>query len=232
MKELDIFKIEKRVAQIAYKTGCGHVASALGVVEPLCLAYNNFPDGIIILSEGHACLAQYVILNELGRLPDDVLKTYYKNGGLSGHSTLRPEYGIYASTGSLGHGVAIGIGYAIANPKRQVVVVCGDGETNEGSVWEAMGVIRRLRIPNIAVIVNCNDWQGMMRFEDILPPMATKYYSVKGEGFEHENKLESHYMTITEKDYLAWKQKATEKDKRRKDLLIQVKNMYENNTKK
>ena len=144
MRQLNPGKIKNKIMKIGHKTKASHVASAMSCVNLLCDVYNKWPEAIVILSKGHGALAQYVILNELKRLPSSILDTYYKDGGLSVHSTLDREHGIMASTGSLGHGLAIGIGYAIASPEKLVIVILGDGELEEGSTLESFQIINRL----------------------------------------------------------------------------------------
>lgn len=206
--------------RIGLETGAGHIASAMSAVNVLCDTYNSHPDAIVIMSKGHGALAQYVILNELGILPDSILRTYHRNGGLSEHSTLMPRYGIYASTGSLGHGLGIGIGYAIANPDRLVFVIMSDGELDEGSNFEAFKIINKLHLKNIIPVVDVNDWKAFEKFDEKeLNIKFQKYYSVKGEGWgELENTLASHYAVITDKLYRTWKENFPEIEKKR--LLI------------
>lgn len=218
--KLDNKKIKDRVMEIGYKTGCGHVASAMSCVNVLCDIYNNYPDEIIILSKGHGALAQYVILNELGKLSDEKLDSYYKDGGLSGHATLNPQDGIYASTGSLGHGLGIGIGYAIAQPKRKVVVIMGDGELDEGSTMEGLRILKKLELDNILTVVDVNDWQGFGEASEINFIMPRYYYSVKGEGFgDTENTLESHYTYVTDEVYKNWMENSSKIETKRLNLL-------------
>lgn len=205
-------KIQDRIMKIGLKTGCGHVASAMSCVKVLISLYDSYPEAIIILSKGHGALAQYVILNELGKLPDKMLATYCQDGGLSEHSTLAPEYGIYASTGSLGHGLAIGIGYAIADSGHDVFVVLGDGELDEGSTLESLRIIRKLNIKNIWPVVDANNVQGFSvfepfsQFETYGSFKLRPFYSIKGRGWgESENKIDSHYQVVTPQVYASWK---------------------------
>lgn len=203
--------------KIGLQTGCGHVASAMSCVNVLCDVYEKWPEGIVILSKGHGALAQYVILNELGKLPNKVLKTYAQDGGLSEHSTLMPEYGIYASTGSLGHGLAIGIGYALAEKERPVIVILGDGELDEGSTLEALRVIKRLKVGNILPLVDANNKQGFQDADLDLSFQIRPYYATKGEdwGPDIENNVRSHYTVVTENVYKSWKMHAKAREKRR-----------------
>lgn len=199
--KLDRNKIKKRIIEIGYRTGCQHVASALSCVDVLCSIYEMPVPKIVILSKGHGVLAQYVILNEMGKLPSKLLETYYTDGGLSGHATIDVKHGVYASTGSLGKGLSIGIGYAIANTKKLVIVVLGDGELDEGSTLESLRIIQKLKIKNILAVVDYNGWQGFSRFCDIVPAGIRPYYSVKGEGLGVDGTLQSHYTKVNEQIY-------------------------------
>lgn len=232
-KKLDVKRVKDRIMEIAHKTQCGHAASAMSCAELLCVLYNSFSKAKIILSKGHGALAQYVCLNELGKLPSKVLDTYYKDGGLSGHATLAPEYGIYASTGSLGHGLAIGIGYAIADPKNDVIVVLSDGELDEGSNLEALRIIWKLEIKNIFVIVDDNRWQG---FDKVYKPTGMtdpneligiypkRFYATKGEGFgDVEDTLSSHYTNVTDEVLKNWQRVSIEIERKRLDNLKKTK---------
>lgn len=217
MKKLNPAKIKERIMKIGLKTGCSHVASALSCVNVLCDTYNAFPDEIIILSKGHGALALYVILNELGKLPNKVLDTYYQDGGLGIHSTLAPEYGIYASTGSLGHGLGIGVGYAIANPKRKVFVIMSDGELDCGSTWEALRLMLKLNLTNLLPVVDVNGWHAFSKFDEkSLDFMYRNYYSTKGEGWgKFENTVDAHYQIVTPELYKEWKKNFPTIEKKR-----------------
>lgn len=214
MKKLDPLAIRKRIMDIGLKTGCGHIASALSCVDPLCKTYEQAPNGIVILSKGHGALAQYVILNELGKISDSELESYYQDGGLGGHATLNKKQGIYASTGSLGHGLGIGIGYALANPKKGVVVILSDGECDEGSTLECIRIIQKLDIRNIMTVIDVNGHQGFSEsYEDLLPlypvgngkALPWRFYATKGEGFGHlEDTMDSHYQKVTQELYDIW----------------------------
>ena len=201
-------KIKDKIMRIGYRTKASHIASAMSCVDVLCDTYNAFPNAIVIVSKGHGVLAQYVILNELGKMPTKVLKTYYQDGGLSIHSTVMKKYGVYASTGSLGHGLAIGVGYAIANPKEMVFVLLSDGELDEGQTIEAMKIINRLKIKNIVVLVDWNDLSAVegINKEEWMQFSYRPYYSIKGHGWgKLENKVASHYAIINKEILSEWK---------------------------
>lgn len=223
-------KIKNKIMEIGHKTGASHVASAMSCVNLLCDVYNKWPEAIVVLSKGHGALALYVILNKLGRLPSRILDSYYEDGGLSVHSTLDMYHGIMASTGSLGHGLAIGIGYAIANPEQLVIVVLSDGELEEGSTLESLQIINRLSIKNIIPIVDVNDCQGFKNSEKLTPNKYREYYSIKGQGFgeKFEGQIGSHYQIITDEIYKNWKINAPGIERTRIKLI----NDYEKNIKK
>lgn len=207
MRKLDRLKIKKRILQILKNTHSGHAASCLSCVDLICKLYEQIKSKkkIIILSKGHAVLTQYVILNELGIFPQELLDTYCSNGGLGEHSTLDIKHGIYASTGSLGHGLAIGIGYALADKLRPVAVVIGDGELDEGSTLEALRIIKKLQIRNIMVICDVNGWQGFSQFCGDIPEGVKPYYGTKGEGMGLvEDTVDSHYQYVDEIKLKEW----------------------------
>ena len=117
-----------------------------------------------ILSKGHACLAYYAALHKIGQISADELKTFEKdNSNLAGHPVKNPSIGIDFSNGSLGMGLSIGIGLAISNKKKnkpfKTYVILGDGECNEGSVWEAAMAAPKFKLDNLVVIVDKNNFQ-------------------------------------------------------------------------
>lgn len=156
-----------------------HIGSCFSVVEILYTLYfdilnidpNNLqkPDrDIFILSKAHASAALYATLAHRGFFPMEWLDRYYIDDGiLPGHLDMNAAPGIECSAGSLGHGFSIGLGMAIARTIRKepghVFVLLGDGECNEGSVWEAAMLASTLKIKNLTIIVDFNHLQGMGR---------------------------------------------------------------------
>ena len=132
-----------------------------------------------ILSKGHAVSALYAALSLKGFFAESLLDTYLCDGSpLTGHPVRGSIPGIEVSTGSLGHGLSIATGMALAakhdgNPYR-IYVLMGDGECQEGSVWESAIHASRLRLDNITVIVDANNLQGYERVENILPFSSLK----------------------------------------------------------
>lgn len=126
-----------------------------------------------ILSKGHGSVALYATLAERGFFPKEHLNKFYINDGLlPGHLDMNIVPGVEASTGSLGHGLSIGVGMAIANRQSQnpgrVFVLLGDGECNEGSVWEAVMLAATLRLNNLTAIIDYNKLQSFGKTNEII----------------------------------------------------------------
>ncbi len=176
----------------------GHVGSSMSLIEILRVLYDHvmryrpaeprWPGrDRCILSKGHGCLALYALLADKGFFPKEELATFCRKGSrLGGH----PGYGlpgVEAATGALGHGLAIGVGMALAARAQgrdsQVFVVMGDGELGEGSVWEAAMAASKHRLGNLTAIIDYNKIQSAGFVKDILPlePLADKWRAF---GFE------------------------------------------------
>lgn len=175
--------------------GRGHVASAFSLVEILRVLYDDilrfdpsrpdWPDrDRFILSKGHGCLAQYVLLAEKGFFPSEELRHFCKTDGLlGGHPCANKIPGVEISTGALGHGLSVGLGMALdANIRKsahRVFVVLGDGECDEGSVWEAALSAGKRRLDSLTVIVDYNKYQSYGETSEVqeLEPFADKWRS-------------------------------------------------------
>lgn len=162
-----------------------HLGSCLSCVDILVAAYFNVlnidpaqplnPDrDRFILSKGHAAPALFHVLAMRGYYPQARLATYGENGGVFAEHPPTPNHlpGIEAATGSLGHGLPIGLGMAMAAriQKRnyKVMALLGDGECNEGSIWESAMLAAAQRIENLTIIVDFNKWQATGRSEEIM----------------------------------------------------------------
>lgn len=125
----------------------------------------------LIFSKGHGAYAYYVILNELGFLPDSELESFYNGASIKGCLTQNLDYMLEASTGSLGHGLPIAVGMAQAfkmqGRSNRVVCIVGDGEMQEGSNFEALALAYRFKLDNLLVIVDANNLQAMDRVADV-----------------------------------------------------------------
>ena len=155
--------------------GRGHVGPSMSLVEILRVFYDYFlrinPSAPycekrdrLILSKGHGCLALYALLADKGFFPLAALKTFcHESSILGGHPERGVLPGVEASTGSLGHGLPIGVGLSLAsralNINFRTVVITGDGELNEGSNWEAAMIAAKHRLSNLTLVIDCNRMQ-------------------------------------------------------------------------
>jgi transketolase len=148
------------ILNILMRSGKGHVGGALSCVEILISLYYGgliAGDNKFILSKGHVSIALYPILHDLGYISDEDYKGCYMNGNvLGGHPDININ-GIEFDTGSLGHGLGVACGMAIANKNRDVYVLMGDGECNEGSVWESVLFAAKHKLNNIVLIIDKNN---------------------------------------------------------------------------
>ena len=196
--------LKKRILEIAYKHKLGHLGSylsAAGIVDEIY--ENKDPDDIFILSSGHAALALYAALEKYeGK---DAEELFLKHGG---HPHRDEENGIYCSTGSLGLGITVAVGRALANKNRKVHVLISDGESAEGSVWEALRFIKESNLSNIEVYVNVNGYAAydkvdvkylVDRLKVFLPTINIRYTSVNQYPFLRG--LNTHYHVMSEEDY-------------------------------
>lgn len=195
--------LRKKVISIIQKNKRGHIGPAFSLIEILWSIYNtdfyfnshskffHLRDRVI-LSKGHGCLALYAVLNEKGILPDDALASFCEfESILGGHPERRIEYGIEASTGSLGHGLSLGVGIAKShqikkNVDSKVFVILGDGELNEGSVWESAMSASKHSLKNLILLIDYNKMQAYGDSQEVmkLDPLDEKWKSF---GFDiHE----------------------------------------------
>ncbi len=154
-------KTRRKVIDFHKRNRISHLGSDLSSVEIMTSLYYHImrESDRFILSKGHASGIFYIILNDLGKIPDEQLNC------LEEHPTIHREYGIYATTGSLGQGLSLGLGMALANPKSSIYVLMGDGECEEGQIWEAARYAGELgrRVSNLTGIVDCNGLQGFKK---------------------------------------------------------------------
>lgn len=149
-------KLQERILELSKKHKLSHLSSCLTVVGILDDIYKNkAKDDIVILSCGHAGLALYVVLEKYeGKCAEVLLNKY----GV--HPSRSNEDGIYLSTGSLGMGITVAVGAALASPDKIVYCVVSDGECAEGSVWESLAFIDKQALKNIKIIVNANGFSA------------------------------------------------------------------------
>ncbi|MCG2691214.1 transketolase [Microgenomates group bacterium] len=157
-----INRLKKEIIRAAYQAQEGHVASAFSILDMLWVLYDRvLKKDYFILSKGHGCLGLYAVLAEKGFFPKSWLKDFGKyNSKLGGHPDWKQVPGVEASTGSLGHGLPMAVGMAlglkIKKKLKKVYCLIGDGEANEGSIWEAVMLGAQHRLDNLICLVDYN----------------------------------------------------------------------------
>lgn len=175
--------------------GGGHIGASMSLVEILRVLYDDvlvqrvsqhdwLERDRLILSKGHGCLALYALLADKGFIPHSALDSFGRRDSiLGGHPDSNKVPGVEACTGALGHGLSIGVGMALAariqERSGRVFVVMGDGEINEGSVWEAALAAGKHKLGNLTAIIDYNKIQSAGFVWEIQPlePLADKWRS-------------------------------------------------------
>jgi len=206
-------EIRKYIIEVLRPKESHHIGCSFSIVDILTLLYcrvlKTFPEtpknsrrDIFILSKGHAALAVYAILCKKGFFKKGTLMTYEQDGSwLPEHMSTKVP-GVELSTGSLGHGLPVGIGFATSfindKKKNKVVVLMSDGELNEGSNWEAIMYAGHHQLNNLTVIIDLNGFQGYAptkKVIDLLPikekiiPFNWNVYEVNGHDFKAMEKV-------------------------------------------
>jgi transketolase len=189
-KDVSSRKIRQIIVDQSKRAHVGHIGSALSIADIIAALYGNIlrvPDPTdsdrdrFILSKGHAVLAVYAALFLRGWLTEEALNTYCADGSLLG---VHPEHalsGIDFSTGSLGHGLSIGAGAALAarlqKSARRIFVLVSDAECNEGTLWEAVMFAAHHRLSNLVAIIDLNGQQALGYTDQVLSlsPMAERW---------------------------------------------------------
>ena len=198
-----ISSIEMReiIIKAAHSAKHGHIPSALSLVE-IMQAYSNIEkeDDVMVFSKGHGCLALYSLLAIQGHVPVTELFNFGRRGSrLGGHPDRNKLDKIYASTGALGHGFPIAVGAAMARKilkkDGRVFCVIGDGEANEGTIWESCMVASKNKLNNLVCIVDNNNSQiRSLPVEDL----GKKFQSFGWEVWDingHDTKMISRAIT-------------------------------------
>jgi transketolase len=186
-------QIRRTIVKILEASRRGHVGSSFSLIEILRVLYDDVlrydsqnpkwsERDRCILSKGHGCLALYALLAEKGFFPESELWKFCQSDGiLGGHPEARKIPGVEASTGSLGHGLSIGIGFALnaryEKANYRTFVILGDGESNEGSIWEAAMCAGKHKLSNLTVLVDYNKHQSYGTTYEVqdLEPLADKW---------------------------------------------------------
>ena len=197
IKELQetAWRLSRDIIEITTRAGSGHPSSSLSAIDVMTALYfggimcyrPNEPDyserDRFILSKGHAAPALYAILAEAGYFDREMLSSLREIGSpLEGHPNMRVLPGVEASTGSLGQGLSIGVGHALAARvdarPYQTYVMIGDGESDEGQIWEAAMAAAKFKLDNLTAILDYNRYQQTGAVQEVMPslePLADKW---------------------------------------------------------
>ena len=221
LKQLSL-KIRKHAINMTSVGGSSHIGSILSIVDILAVLYGsvmtykaNEPEWAgrdrFILSKGHAGAGVYATLAESGFIPVKKLRTHYQDGSdLSGHVSHKGIPGVEFSTGSLGHGLPVATGMALAakinRDKHNIYVLMSDGECDEGSNWEAALFAPHHKLDNLVVIIDRNKLQSIHSTEDTLSlePFVDKWQAfgwnvVDVDGHDHQKLLDACGSMVTGK---------------------------------
>jgi transketolase len=179
----DPARMRRTVLEMAYAGSTVHIACAFSIIELLTVLYRHhlrYPGNdpraegrdYLVLSKGHGVMAQYACMHELGWLENSHIKNYFKDGtDLKGLSDSRVA-GLEVTSGSLGHGFSVGVGIALGLKQKgtdqKVYAIVGDGELNEGPIWEGALVASHHKLENLMLIVDKNGFQAMGTTDDVL----------------------------------------------------------------
>lgn len=220
-------ELKKRIVELTFKKKLSHLGSSLSSVDLIdCVYAIKDKKDIFVLSNGHAGMALYVVLEKYKILKSKDIES------LSIHPDRNLDLGVYVSTGSLGQGLPIAVGMALADRKKKVYCLISDGECAEGSIWEALRVLVEQKLRNLTVIVNANGWGAYGRInlyalKEKLQAFGFDILSVNGHNFIEIEKalveesgdiklifattvvehfpfltgLDAHYYTMKEEDY-------------------------------
>lgn len=196
----------KRIVDITYQERLSHLSSTLSALPIIEEIYGlRKDDEVFILSNGHAGLALYVVLEKYYGV--DPVALLHKHGIHPGRDL---ENHLYCSTGSLGSGLPIAVGHALATPNKNVYCMISDGECAEGSIWEALRFVHEQEITNLQVYVNINGMGAYdminrdyleKRLQAFLPRIEIRHSSPT--EFEFAKGLLTHYYVLKPEDYEA-----------------------------
>ncbi len=175
-------QIRSDILNILYKSNASHLGSSMSTVEMLYAMYStsnidkiknkSMDRDRIIVSKGHAAAATYSVMKEFGLISKSTLETYHQRGSLlQGHVSHFVNY-VEHSTGALGHGVSVAVGHAIylkmIKSKSRVLVLCGDGEVQEGSVWEGLMLAVTKKLNNLIILIDNNKISSIGNTEEVI----------------------------------------------------------------
>lgn len=220
IKELERIANEnrKRIINMIYKAKSGHSGGSLSIIDMLTAIYeidvdfNENPRSKVVLSKGHTVPAQYAILNSKGIIKDEEMNTLRKiNSRLQGHPSVVDIPEVDATTGLLGQGLSIAVGMAIAkrnnNDNHHVYAIVGDGEMQEGQIWEALMQAAHYKLNNLILII---DYNKLSSYGDVnqsmnLEPLKQKvdsfnFYTIEIDGNNMEQVVNALYEAYKVQD--------------------------------
>ena len=170
-----------KAARSAGKTGA-HIAPSLSIVEIMIAILECCKsDDVFILSKGHGGLGYYATMYQMGMISQGQIESFESDGGeFPGQPSRSKENRVSYSSGSLGMGLSYGVGRAYADPNKTVYVLLGDGECNEGAVWEGAALANRLHLSNLIAVVDRNSLQSDGKCADILGMDYEKIWDAYG----------------------------------------------------
>ena len=182
-KRFDPGALRRTILEMAFAGSTVHIACAFSIVEILAVLYRSHVrvgDGTpraegrdyLVLSKGHGVMAQYACMRELGWLKDNDIRNYFGDGTILKGLSDAHVPGLEVTSGSLGHGLSVGVGMALGAKRKgseqRVYAIVGDGEMNEGAIWEAILFASHFKLDNLTLIVDENGFQAMGATDDIL----------------------------------------------------------------
>lgn len=198
------YRLSRQIIEITTRAGSGHPSSSLSAIDLLTVLYfggilrydparPDWPErDRFIMSKGHAAPGLYVVLAEAGYFDPTLLAGLRQfDSPLEGHPVMHSVAGVEASTGSLGQGLSIGLGHALAGRldgrDYRTYVMLGDGESDEGQIWEAAMAAAKYHLPTLTAILDFNRWQQTGPMEEVMPslePVPAKWQAFGWEVFE------------------------------------------------
>lgn len=192
--------LKKRILELSYKYKLSHIGSCLTAVDIIDDIYTaKSPKEKFILSSGHAGLALYCVIEKYEGV--DAEKIWLHHGV---HPDRCEECHIYCSTGSLGNGLPIAAGMALADRSKEVYVLCSDGEVAEGSTYEALNIIHDQELDNLHIFLNANGYSAYRKTSPSNIWNESNYVQVihtNSDQLPFLKGLDSHYHTMTEEEY-------------------------------
>tara|TARA_Y100000389_G_scaffold194422_1_gene224389 strand:- start:132 stop:893 length:762 start_codon:yes stop_codon:yes gene_type:complete len=183
--------IREKILELSKKVSALHIGGSFSSVELIERVYFKLKkkNDTFILSKGHAGILLYVVLNILGKIDNKNLNLYCNKKGKLGVHPDYKNFGISASTGSLGHGLGIAAGMALGelNTKNKIFVLISDGELHEGSVWESILFISSKKLNNIILIIDNNNLQSSTKTTDTHPSLYPIDKKLKAFGWDVKN---------------------------------------------